>query len=472
MKGNSLDIPTDCPTRERAGWTGDAQIFAATGSFLMNTAPFLGKWLQDLAADQRSNGMVPNMVPDAGRYRSSIVSEMTEGSAGWGDAAILIPWTLYVTFEDTRILKRQYESMRNWIRYALTQSKKGNVSEKLGHLRNLDAGRLHRQPFIWNNGYHWEEWLAPGERERTSWNITRNVFTNRKSETMVATAYLAHSVGLFATIAGILGREADQVRYTDLYEQMRRAFAEEFLTDGKLDPDEQASYVRALTFDLIPAPFRAAAVDRLAELIVAEGNHLRTGFLSTPFICHVLSGNGLADLAYELLRQDTSPSWLYAIDKGATTIWESWDAIDADGTIHGSLNHVAFGSIGSWLHEVVAGIVPDTDDPGYRHFYLRPIPGGNLTFARATYKSTHGTIASSWSIDGDIMKYDFTVPPNTTATVTIPHANVSQVSEGDTSITQIHEIHSIREDGDGITFEVAAGTYSLTWNWAHPDTPQ
>ncbi|NTW30623.1 MAG: family 78 glycoside hydrolase catalytic domain [Candidatus Moranbacteria bacterium] len=166
MKSNSVDIPTDCPTRERAGWAGDVQIFASTGAYLMNTASFLEKWLHDLATDQRPTGMVPNTIPDIGRYKPSLISEMTEGSAGWGDASVIVPWTLYQFFGDIKALEDQYESMKKWIDYGISRSVRGSIASRINPLLHMDADRLHRQPFILNSGYHWEEWLAPGESKK------------------------------------------------------------------------------------------------------------------------------------------------------------------------------------------------------------------------------------------------------------------------------------------------------------------
>jgi alpha-L-rhamnosidase len=463
MKSNSVDIPTDCPTRERAGWTGDVQIFASTGAYLMNTACFLEKWLCDLAVDQRANGLVPNMIPDVGRYQPSILSEMTEGSAGWGDAAVIVPWTLYQIYGDIRVLENQYESMKRWLDFNFSRSKHGSVADRINPLLNMDANRLHRQPYILNSGYHWEEWLAPGENKRTAWNMTRNILTNRKSESMVATAYLAYSSGLFAKISLALNNIENAEKYSALHRKVCNAFMGEFWVGERLDPDNQSAYVRALAFELLPETIRQRAADRLAELITLNGFHLDTGFLSTPFLCDVLCKYGYTDLAYALLLQDTYPSWLYTINKDATTMWESWDAIDKAGNIHGSLNHAALGSIVRWLYQSVAGINIDQDTPGFQHFLLKPTPGGRFTHAKATYRSVYGDIVSHWNICAEKFIYRITVPAGTSAEVTLPYAKASSIMESGTSIIQNEYFQNMREEGCDTSFHIGSGSYIFEW---------
>lgn len=459
MKSNSVDIPTDCPTRERAGWTGDVQIFANSGAYLMNTAAFLEKWLRDLVVDQRPNGIVPNTVPDACRYKSSLLSEITEGSAGWGDASVIVPWTLYRFFGDISVLENQYESMKKWTEYGISRSEHGSLTSRINPILRMDADRLHRQPFILNSGYHWEEWLAPGESKKTPWNMTRNILTNRKSESIVATAYLAYSTELLVKIAQILDRDDDAKRYSAINANIRSAFVEEFVDDGLLDPDTQSAYVRALAFDLLPESIRPRAIARLVKLIQDKGCHLDTGFLSTPLICPVLSTYGHIDLAYELLLQDSYPSWLYSVDKGATTIWESWDAIDESGHVNGSLNHTAFGSIAYWLYQTVAGISSDTHAPGFQDFILRPNPTNRLTYAEATYRSLYGTIFSRWEIRAGRLIYRVNIPPNATATVILPKTKEDEIVEGGKSIMRHDDIRVVNSGPDSVSLRVGSGHY-------------
>ena len=284
QKSNFVEIPTDCPTRERAGWTGDAQIFARTGSFLMGTGGFFTKWLRDLTAEQRLNGLVHNMVPTPPPMQGMLPSAPSlEGAAGWGDAAIIVPWTLYQVFGDQRILSEQYASMKAWIEY-----ERGNA-----------------QNYLWNTTYHWGEWLEPDALKATermlldffAGNITPEI-RDYMTHPHVATAYFAYSTHLLSKIAGVLGKTQEAEEYASLHEHIQEAYVTAFVSaDGRMKPDTQASYVRALMFDLLPERLRPPAAQHLVELIQRAGTHLATGFLSTPFLLPVLTDNGYRDMA-------------------------------------------------------------------------------------------------------------------------------------------------------------------------------
>ena len=379
QKSNFVEVPTDCPTRERLGWTGDSSIYAPTGSFLMQTAQFYTSWLKDLASEQQADGRVPNIVPSpGGEPMMGGLVHLLEGSAGWGDAAVIVPWALYQVFGDQRILAEQYASMKAWVEYE----------------------RRHAHHYLWDSSYHWGEWLEPDDI--TPGLLFSNELTPEIQRHLaaphIATAYFAHSTHLLAQTAQVLGREEEAQEYSALYQQITDAYVRAFVgSDGRINPDRQASYVRVLAFELLPEHLRTLAAQRLVDLIQRAGTHLGTGFLSTPFLLHVLSHHGYLDVAYALLKQETPPSWLYAVKHGATTIWEFWDALDEEGNVHGSLNHCAYGAVGSWLYQVVAGI--ELGSPGYKHIRFQPQPGGNLTAASATYASLYGQIASSWQIE-------------------------------------------------------------------------
>ncbi|MFN2228983.1 MAG: family 78 glycoside hydrolase catalytic domain, partial [Anaerolineae bacterium] len=443
MKGNFLDVPTDCPTRERSGWTGDAQIFCRTGSFLMETAPFFRAWLRDLAADQHADGCVPNWVPDTTRYYDDKVMAMLTGSAGWGDAAVIVPWTLYQCYGDIGILEEQYESMRAWVEYERAHARDVNWSKVIYPGYWFDRARQARQPYIWDTRYHWGEWLEPGDGYglgQFAGMLKRRIF----SVPLVATAYYAYSTRLLAETARLLGKEEDAREYGELAAAIAAAYADEFVgPDIRIEPHKQASYVRALALDLLPQDQRRAALVHLVRLIEDAGVHLGTGFLSTPFLLHVLSEGGRLDLAYALLVQDTIPSWLYAVTKGATTIWESWEGVKEDGSLFGSLNHYSYGAVGSWLYQVVAGI--EIGAPGYKEIYIQPRPGGGLTYARATYESMHGLVASAWEIEGGTLRLTVVIPPNTRATVRLPGATLDEVQEGDVPLEQAEGIRSAEQ---------------------------
>jgi alpha-L-rhamnosidase len=457
MKGNVLDVPTDCPTRERSGWTGDAQIFCRTGCFLMETAPFFRAWLRDLAADQHADGCVPNWVPDTTRYYHDVAMAMLTGSAGWGDAAVIVPWTLYQCYGDLGILEEQYESMRAWVEYERYRAGKVNWSKLVNPSYWFDRARQARQPYIWDTRYHWGEWLEPGDGYglgQFAGMLKRRIF----SVPLVATAYYAYSTRLLAETARLLGKEEDAREYGELAEAIVAAYADEFVGPAaRIEPHKQASYVRALALDLLPQDQRRTALVHLVRLIEEAGVHLGTGFLSTPFLLHVLSGGGRLDLAYALLMQDTIPSWLYAVTQGATTIWESWEGIKEDGSLFGSLNHYSYGAVGSWLYQVVAGI--EIGAPGYKEIRIQPRPGGGLTYARASYDSVYGPIASAWEIEDLTLQLEVTIPTNTRATVRLPGATLDEVQEGEVPLAEAEGIRSAEQVAAAVQVELGSGQY-------------
>ncbi len=484
QKSNFLDIPTDCPQRERAGWTGDAQIFCRTGSFIMDMAAFLTKWLQDLAAEQHADGLVTNLVPDAFKGAGGFMARL-EGSAGWGDAAVIIPWTMYLCYGDVRILHQQYASMKAWVDFQANRAAHVHWARKLEPSYWLSKARRARQPYIWDTGYHWGEWLEPGTSTPA---IAVGMFKRvLLSEPAVATPYLAYSSGLLARIARLLGKEEDTEAYRALHDKVKAAYVAEFVrpqgTQGiRIRPDRQASYVRALAFDLLPESMRPLAARRLVELVRQNGNHLGTGFLSTTYLCHVLTSAGYLDVAYDLLNQTTVPSWLYPITKGATSIWETWDGIKEDGTPSMSLNHYSYGAVGSWLYQVVAGIdgegVPSftppynrIDAPAYKHSFIQPQPGGGLTQARATYESMYGLIVSGWEHTGGRMVVEVTIPPNTSATVRLPDARADQVTEGDTALAAAAGVHHVQQAGSATVFDLGSGQYRFEYPAPVPHVP-
>jgi alpha-L-rhamnosidase len=474
QKSNVLEIPTDCPTRERLGWAGDVQVFARTGSFLMQTAGFLSKWLQDLAAEQLTDGEVANIVPSQERARPGKALRVPwitrtlpypgksfPGSAGWGDAAVIVPWTLYECYGDERVLEEQYTSMKAWVEYMRKQARKQPWFRRITPLSWSKQEKRAGQPYLWETGFQFGEWLEPDESfgPKMAAGILKRLFF---SAPLVATAYFAHSAHLLAETARVLGKDDDAREYQALHRRIKEAYRAAFIDqDGRIRPEKQASYVRALTFDLVPPALQRAAVDHLVRLIRENGDHLGTGFLSTPYLCHVLSEHGQLEVAYALLKQDTMPSWLYEVKQGATTIWEDWDGIGQDGSPKGSLNHYAKGAVGSWLYQVVAGIEPGA--PGYRHIRFRPRPGGGLTAASARYHSLYGEIASSWqSLDGRFA-LNITAPANTTATVFLPGAEARGVTEGGQKVETAEGVIQVRQEQEATVVEVGSGTYAFAY---------
>jgi alpha-L-rhamnosidase len=389
QRGNFLDILTDCPQRdERLGWTGDAQVFASTACFNFQTANFFTKWLHDLKEDQHENGNVPYAIPDVLRKA---------GSSGWGDAAVIVPYTLYLKYGDQRILEDQYESMKKWLTYSKTLSKNWIVTK----------------------GSQFGDWLAFVNKKKPQ---SKSGFTDKD---LIATAFFAYSTDLASKVATILGKNSDAKKYQSQFQTIKKAFQNEYVTpNGRLSSHSQTAYILALQFNLLEDKQKTNAVEYLVELIRKRKNHLSTGFLGTPYICHVLTQNGYSNVAYQLLLQKSYPSWLYPTTRGATTIWERWDGIQTDSLFASkklnSFNHYAYGAVGDWMYKTITGINENPQIPAYKHIILRPEPSDSLTFAKAIYQSLYGEIQSSWTRKKRKVNYRFVIPPNTTATLYLP----------------------------------------------------
>ncbi len=445
QKGNFLDIPTDCPQRERSGWSGDAQAFAFTGSLLMNTGSFFSKWMKDVALTQREDGRIANIIPIERPIG------FVEGSAGWGDAAVIIPWTLWKLYGDKRILEEQYESMKGWVEYQQNRAKKIHWIRKINPL-NWTPKRREMLRNMWDTNYHWGEWMEPWikTRIRQLAGIIKRLIV---SDPEVATAYLSYTNRLFAEIADYLGHSEEAMKSREVAEKAARAYQMRYLKNGRIKTKKQANIVRPLALGLIPPEDEQSIAAQLAELVKKHDYHIGTGFLSTPFLCSVLSDHGYIDTAYRLLTQTTAPSWLYSVIKGATSIWESWYGIKEDGEPFESLNHYSYGAVVGWLFTTVTGIRPDFEVPGFKHFYLEPKPGGGLTHAESSFDSPYGMIQSSWKIESGKIHYDFTVPPNTSATA-ILKGNPSKPIEGE-------GVSNIQQQENGITFDLQSGSYKF-----------
>lgn len=427
LRDNACDIPTDCPHRERAGWTADWAAFVPTAAFLYDVAGFTTKWLRDVAVDQWPDGTIANISPAArAEGRGSPIAGLN-GSAGWGDAVVIAPWELYRVYGDTRILAELWPAMVAWLDRAEAMAATGRHPARVAR-RPVPAPH---EKYLWDTGFHWGEWLEPAGPPT---DFAAFVAADKGD---VATAYLAHSAGLMARIARALGRAADGDRYDGLAGHVRAAWRAEYLSaDGRLIPDTQATHVRALAFDLVPATARGPVADRLVELIRAADTHLGTGFLATAYLLPVLADAGYPDLAYELLLRDTGPSWLGMIDRGATTLWERWDGVDADGVPHDSLNHYAKGAVVSFLHRYTAGIEPL--ESSYRRFRVAPRPGGGLAWADAAFESPHGRIESRWRVVDATFRLTVQVPPGTTAEVLLPDGTAAEAGPGRHDFTAAH----------------------------------
>ncbi len=425
LKGNFLDVPTDCPQRdERLGWTGDAQVFAPTACFNMDAAGFYTKWLKDLAADQEENGSIGDVIP----------SILGGGKTGWADAGVVIPWVLYLNYGDVKVLENQYESMRKWIAY----------------MENA-AG----DDYLWTENWHYGDWLSFDDNQASY----MGAYTTTD---LIATAYYSYSSSLVAKTASVLGKDEDARYYRELSEKVKKAFNEEFVTpNGRLVANTQTAYTLALAFDLLDEVQAGKAVANLAKDVESFG-HITTGFLGTPLISLTLTERGRNDLAYQLLNRKAYPSWLYPVTMGATTIWERWDGQKPDSTFQdpgmNSFNHYAYGAIGKWLYQVVAGIGIDENSPGYKHVIIHPRPGGGLTSAKATHNSMYGTISSGWIVDGETMTMEVEIPVNTSATIHIPGAPAGILINGEALEESAFETQPL--DGS-VAVSTGSGRYSI-----------
>jgi alpha-L-rhamnosidase len=390
MRGNFLDVPTDCPQRdERLGWTGDIQVFSPTASFLYDSAGFLTSWLADLAAEQHKDGSVPFVVPD-------VIRRPGPATAAWGDAATIVPWVIYQRTGDLALLARQLPSMRAWV----------------GKMADLAGDDL-----LWAGGFQFGDWLdptAPPDRPAQA----------KADPDVIATAHFARSAEIVSQAAELVG-DTDRAReYADLAARVRRAFAAEYTTaGGRVLSDAATTYALALQWALLPTEDqRRRAGRRLADLVRSSAFRISTGFVGTPLMTDALSDAGEPGLAYRLLLQTGCPSWLYSVTMGATTVWERWDSMLPDGSINPgqmtSFNHYALGAVADWMHRRVAGLAPAA--PGYRAIEVRPLPTAHLTSASAHHRTPYGDAAVSWERGDGRLTLRVTVPVGATATVYVP----------------------------------------------------
>lgn len=397
QRDNYLDVPTDCPQRsERLGWTGDATAFTPTAVFHQNIMPFMRKWLRDLAADQDPETGMPQVVPDI--LSDGPGGSKQNGSAYWGDAATVIPWTLYETYGDRQLLEEQYPSMKTWVEYIRRQCGENS---------------------LWQTGFQYGDWLGL--------DVERNDFVEeRKGATddyFTANCCYLWSLKIMADSAHVLGKNEDEKLYRELWEKVLSAFRDEYVTKtGRLVSETQTAMTLALHFDLVEDKFKAGIADRLEQNIAAHKNHLTTGFIGTPYLCLALSDNGKHDTAGKQLLQEDPPGWLYEVKMGATTVWERWNSIMPDGSFNpanmNSLNHYAYGSIAYWLYTRLCGL--RLIEPGYRKFAVSPRFMKGITHAEMSYDSVYGKIGIAWRCENGKITVDLTVPANTAALLTLP----------------------------------------------------
>ena len=425
QRGNFVGVPTDCPQRdERLGWMGDAQIFARTATYNRDVAGFYEDWIRSVGDGQSAEGGFSDVSPR--------VVDQSDGAPAWGDAGVIVPWTVYQAYGDTRVLRQHWGAMNRWMDYITSKNPNGLWLQR----RNNDFG----------------DWLS--------------ISANTPKE-VLGTAYYAYDAFLMARMARALGRTREAAHYNSLFAHIRSAFDAAYVSpEGRIKGDTQTVYVLALRFGLLPHTLRPAAAQRLADNIVARKNHLSTGFVGVGYLCPVLSETGHNDIAYRLLLQDTFPSWGYSIRQGATTIWERWDGYTKEKGFQdpgmNSFNHYSLGSVGQWLYQDVAGIDTDPNQPGYQHILLHPHPGPGLTMARATYNSAQGMIVSDWKVSGGRLLWNVTVPTNTTATAWLPTRDARAVTEEGQEIGAGMGIVRRRVEPGCAVYELQSGTYHFS----------
>jgi alpha-L-rhamnosidase len=426
QKGNYFEAPTDCPQRdERLGWTGDAQFFMPTALYTADIGAFHTKWLVDLVQDaQLDDGSFAHVAPNVNQGG---------GAVAWGDAAIICPYLMYRFYGDTRVLEQHFDHMVKGMDF-LEATSKDYIRDKLG----------------------FGDWL--------------NLGGGAKDE-VICTAYYAYLAGLMSEMAGVIGRTAEQAKYADLHTKVRDAFIKNFVgPDGKILESSQTGYALAFAFDLIPEELKKAAADRFVEEIKRFNGHLATGFIGTPRLLPALTLAGREDVAYSLLMNTTFPSWLYQVTLGATTMWERWNGWTpekgfADPGMN-SFNHYAFGAVGEYLYDHVAGIMPD--GIGFKKIILRPRPGGGLASAKLSYRSIHGGILSDWKIENGKFMYNVEVPANTTATVCLPSAALETARADGAPLSQASGITAARLENGEVKCQVGSGRYTFEIAYTPP----
>ncbi|MFD4960414.1 family 78 glycoside hydrolase catalytic domain [Microbacterium sp. NPDC058389] len=415
LRSNFTDTATDCPTRERAGWTGDIQVFAETATLFADVQAFLRRYLRNVSVEQLPDGRIPPYIPsETSAFSGPLMGPLdaVSSSVGWGDVAVLTPWDLYLAYGDREVLEAQYETAQRWVAsLAALALGDRDVNDRPG------TGVDEVERWIVDRGFHWGEWLRPGEGDEAmahNWTYGRPV---------VATAYFAHSSAVLSKIAGVLGRDEDRRRYEDHAARIRHAWRAAFVDDaGRIGEDKQDDYVRALAFGLLDPADEPAALARLVAQIEQADTHLGTGFLSTKLLLPTLTAHGRTELAYALLLQETAPSWLSPIAQGATTIWERWDGYHPDGRPKESHNHYAFGAVASWLYHGVAGL--SATAPGWAEIRIDPQIGGGLTWASARVTTPYGPAASAWSLADGVVTVDVDIPFSVRATVVLPDREI------------------------------------------------
>ena len=450
QKGNFLDVPVDCPTRERNAWTGDAMIYCRTAAYFMDVRQFFRKWLEDQTIEQYDSGKVGITFPSTSSVHNpeelKVIQasnpamalagptgngNIGEDSVGWGDSAVWIPHQMYLMYGDISFLEEHYNTAKRWVEYSLACMKEQNpmYADKPWYA-NGDGD------LIYDTRFHYGEWnepLPPAPevielfmKGGTAADYVTHMAKYGKPE--VATAYTKRSCDNLSHMARTLGKTEDAKKYQAISAKIKTAYDMYLIdSDGVIQKGHQAAYIRALALELVSEEKKSLVIEQLKQELEAAGYHLNTGFLSTVYLLPTLCDNGLVDEAFRILEKTDKPGWLHPITLGATTMLENWDGMDV---FRDSFNHYSFGAVCQFLFEYVAGIRPTFDAPGFKEFELKPVIGGSLTWAEASYRTQYGLIYSRWEKDGDRFVYTCTVPEETRAHLTLPDGRTETLCAG------------------------------------------
>ena len=429
QRSNNITIPTDCPTREKAGWTGDVVVYGQTALYNQEMTAFYEDWLTSIRMEQTANGHVLNTVPLIKNY----VQQTMAGSLGWGDVILTLPMQLYRLRGDRQVLEDNYAAMKKWMEAMRNRAQEIPTQNPMGGItqKQYDAmpdRQKENQHYLINTGFHFGDWLVPSVKDEHGFSDgPKSAFLTMN---YTDTAILASDADLFAEISELLGKDGTAREYRAYAKRVREAFYEEYVDEnGRLGQELQGNYILALKHHMVPQEKEALLAKHLNELIQKNGNRLDTGFMSVPYLLDILCGYGYRDTAYKVLWQRQCPSWLYEIERGATTMWENWDAIREDGSVCGcSFNHYAFGCVGDFMYRRLLGI--QNAGTGYDRIRIAPDSGCGLTWVEGSYHGPHGTISLRWEKAGDTYRISGTIPANSSAFLDLPDGTVKELGNG------------------------------------------
>lgn len=419
---NFISVPTDCPQRERSGYTGDMEVYIDTALFNQGNQAFLESWLNSMMEEQHENGAIQAFAP------TYPMGSSDQGIAGWADAMVIVPYKMYLVYGDKRILENCYDAMKKWIGHAAKRAhNKNSITVKANPRFWFDKKYRNANKYLWNDGFHFGDWLIPSKTMAGPMGMLSSILFGREA---FVSGYYANSVAIMEKVARILGKEADAEKLATELRRIKSAYTYANLDKhGHPKPNYQGVNAMTLKFDLVPEQMKAEIADNLEKLIHENGDRLDTGFLSVDLLMDALWENGKKEVCYKLLYQEECPSWLYEVNRGATTMWEKWNNIFPDGNKQQvSYNHYAFGCVGKFMYQHILGI--QNEGTAYGKIRIQPEPDASLTFAKGHYKSIYGMIETEWKKDNGKFELKVTIPCNTEAIIVLPNGDTYQKGSG------------------------------------------